>query len=340
MTTHYPLSAVLGLALALTGCPSNEGPDDQAANPDSIDLATISLAEDAMDAEEALAEATPAVQPSLPGSPLLQREAIPHHDPRFHDHYNEAVLLLEEGAAADAVDALRMALFDAPDSAPAWLLLGETYASLGRPGQSMDCVEEALNHDSDLPGAHDFSAAWHLKRGEPDLARPHAERLARLEPEDPRATHMLARTYLGLEMWREAISWSRRTISRDPQQIDAYNAVGFAALQIGRNDLALQYLEAATELDGLRPHMLNNLGIAYERLDRPIDALQVFADAAAMDPAYTAAVVNRDRVRVIVDRRVADEVARILAEQARGERPQPTAEASTNGGLSADVSTP
>ncbi len=325
MNTHHPILAAL--ALALTACPAADEPTDEIFELTVIDdAALMPLDEDTIDDEEALAESMPAIEPTATGSAALQREAIPHHDPRFHDHYNEAVLYLEEGSDADAVDALRMALFDAPDSAPAWLLLGETYASLGRPRQSMDCVEEALVHDRDLPGAHAFAAGWHLKRGEPDQARPHAERLARLQPDDARATHLLARSYLGLEMWSEAITWSRRTISRDPQHIDAYNAVGFAALQVGRNELALQYLQAATELDGLRPHMLNNLGIAFERLDRPVDALQAFADAAAMDPAYTPAVVNRDRVRQVVDRQIADEVARILAEQA-GERGLPTAEA-------------
>jgi len=131
-------------------------------------------------------------------------------------------------------------------------------------------------------------------------------------------------------MWHEAIDQSRRTISRDPQRIDAYNALGFSALQVGRNELAVQYLEAATELDGLEPYMLNNLGLAYERLDRHVDALQAFGDAVAMSPAYSTGRANRDRVREIVDRQVADEVARILAARARdGERPDSTASAET-----------
>jgi hypothetical protein len=53
-----------------------------------------------------------------------------------------------------------------------------------------------------------------------------------------------------------------------------------------------------------------------------VDALQSFADAVSLDPSYTVARGNRDRIRVVVDREVADEVARILAERAGGgERP-------------------
>ena len=183
-------------------------------------------------------------------------------------------------------------------------------------------------------------ARHHLDLGDPEAARPHAERYVRLRPEDPVGSHLLSRVYLGLSMWDEAIRQGRRTISRDPTFTQAYNNLGFAALQVGRNELALQYLEAATELDGVQDYMLNNLGIAYERLDRPVDALQAFADAVDLDPSYTAAVVNRDRVREIVDQQVADEVARILSEQSRAERPDPAAANDPADPFEVDVATP
>lgn len=327
MSKH--LIPAVALALLL-GCPLAEPAIEALVQADAddvdFDLVSMTLDEERIDHQEAVAEAMPAVPATA--SDLLQREGIPHHDPRFRDHYEEAVLFLEEGSAGEAVDALRMAVFDAPDSAVTWLLLGETYAGMGRNRQARACVEEALTHDRNLRGARAFMAAFWLDRGEPDKARPHAERLARLAPEDAGASHLLARTWMGLEMWNEAIDVCRRTISRDPQFIAAYNGLGFSALQVGRNGLAVQYLEAATELDGLEPHVLNNLGVAYERLDRNVDALQAYADAVAMDPAYSTGRANRDRVREIVDREMADEVSRILAARSQGgERPDPTASA-------------
>ena len=251
----------------------------------------------------------------LSGPPALSREAIPHHDPRFHDHFQEAVILGEEGADGEAVDALRLALFDAPDSAVAWQLLGETYLRLGRRAQAIECVEQALEHDRDLVGAHEILAEDHLDRGEAKAARVHADRLVGLQPGSAGAHLLQARSYLGLSMWKEAIDASRRAIARDPQQVHAYNALGFAALQVRRDGLALQYLEAATELPGLQAHMVNNLGIAYERAGRELDALEAFARAAKMRPGYATAAANRDRVREVVDRQVADDVARILADR-------------------------
>ncbi len=251
----------------------------------------------------------------LPGDPLLRREALPHHDPRFHDHYQEAMIHLEEGETGDAVDALRMAIFDAPDSAVAWQALGETYLGLGRRGQAISCVKQALVHDRDLLPAHDLMARHLLREGEPKKARSHAQHLVNFDPESADAHFLQARTYLGLAMWDQAIDASRRSIARDPQAAGPYNALGFAALQLGRNGLALQYLEAVTELPGVKAHMLNNLGIAYERSDRDLDALEAYAQAGRMRPGYTTAVANRDRVRELVDRELADEVARILSER-------------------------
>jgi tetratricopeptide (TPR) repeat protein len=273
-----------------------------------------------IEAAEAQAEALPDTLPTSPTEALpdiLAREGIPHHDPRFHDYYEEAQLALEDGSPGDAIDALRMAVFDTPDSAVTWLLLGQTYGQVGRTRQGLDCVEEALRHDRYLPEAHRFMAQHWLRRGEPARARPHSEELARVLPNDSSAAALLGRTYMGLSMWSESIASARRSISLSPQEIGPYNTVGFSALQLGRNELAVQYLEAATELEGLAPYMLNNLGLAYERTERNTDALQAFGDAVALDPGYSIGRANRDRVRVVVDQEVADEVARILSARAR-----------------------
>jgi tetratricopeptide (TPR) repeat protein len=321
----------------LSACPSAQLPSADAHTPTPDPLgALIPLDKDRIDDEEAFAEALPPTPPST----LLGREGIPHHDPRYHDHFEEAILLLEEERAGDAADALRMAVFDAPDSAPTWMLLAETYGDLGRSRQALDCAREALRTDSDLPSGRAWMARHFLDRGDPEGARRHAERYARLRPEDPMGSHLLARTYMGLSMWDEAIRQERRTISRDPTFTWAYNNLGFSALQIGRNELALQYLEAATELDDLEAYMLNNLGVAYERLGRPVDALQAFADAVDLDPSYTPAEVNKDRVREIVDQQVADEVARILARRSRAERPDHAAANDLIQAETLDIATP
>ncbi len=256
-----------------------------------------------------------------PGS-LLAQESIPHHDPRFHDHYQEALILVDQGDAGQAIDALRMALFDAPDSAATWYALGEAYVGAGRRTQGVACITEAVVHEPRHIEARRFLARHWLDQGEPALARPHADKLVAIARDDFRSHYLRSRVFAGLSMWEEAIAAGRRSISLNPEFVYAYNNVGFAALQVGRDVLAVQYLEAASELSPIEPYMLNNLGIAYERMERNGDALAVWSRAAALDPSYVKAAANRDRMQILVDVEVADEVARILA--ARRGAPEPT----------------
>lgn len=293
---------LLPLLALLLGC-QEPPPEEPTPTPQSAALRQV-LADDDD-------SAAPPPQPAT----LAEREGIPHHDARFHDHLEEAALAALDGDRSEAIDQLRRAVFDMPDSGLAWMQLGEAYERSGYHHRAVECSSEALRHDDDLFEAHLFLARHWLDQGEPKRARRHAERADLLDPEDYRGSYLRSRVYLGLSMWREAIRQSRRAIARQPTAVSAYNNLGFAALQVGENAMALRYLEAAQELDGVQPYMLNNLGVAYERSNRHGDALAAYGQAAAMDPGYTKAIVNRDRVREIVDRQIADEVAAFLAAQ-------------------------
>jgi tetratricopeptide (TPR) repeat protein len=279
----------------------------------------VDVFEDGVTDADAVSAVSTEIASSAPRS-LLQQTAVPHHDSKFHDHLEEAVMFREEGRTGDAIDALRLALFDAPGSATVWMNLGAAYRDVGRGERAEECAREALRHEPRLVEAHRFLARRLLNLGEPAAARPFAEKLAGLARDDAEAAHLLGRTYVALSMWKEAIVQNRRAVAADPGNVHAYNNLGFAALQVGRTGLALQYLEAAMELEGVRPYMLNNLGIAYERTGRNTDALSIYARAVDQDPTYVKARSNRDRVRILVDEQIADEVSRILAEQSRKRR--------------------
>ena len=59
--------------------------------------------------------------------------------------------------------------------------------------------------------------------------------------------------------------------------------------------------------------MLNNLGVAHERSGENGDALRAWRRALDLQPHHAQAQLNMDRVQVLVDEEVADELARILA---------------------------
>lgn len=312
--------ASAALALTLAACtPDGDVSIAHIVEPPTPE-ATPDLAGDLL-IEAGPAEVTPEIAPvGEPGTPL-SREAVPHHDARFHDHFQEARILTEQGDIGAAIDAFRLALFDAPESAATWYELGQAYVSVGRKTRGVECMEEATAREPSHVDAARFLARHYLGRGEPALARPHVRALSRHARDDYRTPYLQSRLFLATHAWEEAITAGRRAVALNPEFIYAYNNIGFAALQLGRGHLAIQYLEAATELTPVEPYMLNNLGVAYEREERHGDALAAFSRAASLDPTYVKAVANRDRMQTVVDRETADEVARILAARA-GHEPE------------------
>ena len=320
-----PRVRLLMLASFLVACtPGRDLSTSQALEespvPEEVDLSSDLTATAPAEVE---VESSDVPIPDLDNEPSgpLAREAIPHHDPRFHDHYQEGIILREQGDVAGAIDHLRMALFDAPESSETWYALGDAYVTVGRRSRGVECMTEAVRHEPRHVDAQRFLARHFLNRGEPEAARPHVSALSRYDREDFRTAYLQSRMFLALDMWGQAITAGRRAIALNPEFIYAYNNVGFAALQVGRNALAIQYLEAATELTPLEPYMLNNLGVAYERMLRHGDALTAFARASTLDPTYVKAISNRERMQAVVDRETADEVARILAARASDEAP-------------------
>ena len=114
-------------------------------------------------------------------------------------------------------------------------------------------------------------------------------------------------------MWREAIDEGKRSVRLDPSSVEAYNAVGFAALQLGEGGLAVTYLSAATEAGEVPAFMYNNLGQALERVDRPWEALEAYRTALLMDPGHRPSRWHTERLRQKLDAEEADAVATRLA---------------------------
>jgi len=322
------LSAVVTALAMSVGCTPDGNLSISAAVEAPSPPDTPDLASELVTAGPATLEQPPPTEHLGEADSIFARESIPHHDPRFHDHYQEGMILLEQGDTGGAIDHMRMAIFDAPESAATWYELGQAYVAAGRKSRGVECMEEATVREPRHMEAHRFLARHYLGRGEPKNARSHIQALSRDARDDFRTPYLQSRMFLAMDMWEEAITAGRRAVALHPEFIYAYNNVGFAALQLGREELAIQYLEAATELTPLEPYMLNNLGVAYERRARHGDALAAFARAANVDPTYVKAVSNRDRMQSVVDREVADEVSRILAARATSDSASPLGVAS------------
>jgi len=107
-------------------------------------------------------------------------------------HAGRARLLADEGRDADALAALRRALYLWPYDADALLLLGRLQLRGGRPREAMDALRISLwSQESAAAHAVLGQALFELK--DPDAARLEAQRALALEPGSAEARALMAK---------------------------------------------------------------------------------------------------------------------------------------------------
>ena len=81
-------------------------------------------------------------------------------------------------------------------------------------------------------------------------------------------------------------------LQADPDQPDAIHLLGVMALQVGKHDLAVQYLQRAIALNGSVAAFHNNLAEAYLALRRIPEAVGCYRRALELKPDYAEAHYN------------------------------------------------
>lgn len=156
-----------------------------------------------------------------------------------------------------------------------------------------------------------------LRTDQPRRALPHLQRLMRLQPGRPEPMVLLARAYMGMEMYEQALTILERAtrlaptyapaqallgvlldirgehekaeaahlraIALRPNNAAYRNNLGFSRYLQGRYTGALEALRASLELDPSRRRVHNNLGFVYGQLGRVGEAREHFRIAG--DPA-------------------------------------------------------
>ncbi|NVD45880.1 SPOR domain-containing protein [Qipengyuania atrilutea] len=82
-----------------------------------------------------------------------------------------------------------------------------------------------------------------------------------------------------------------RRLATNPRDVRALIEAGSASLELGDLEAAIGFFGRASDLDGNNPDVLNGLGTAYLRTQRPLEALQRYAraESAGADVALIAA---------------------------------------------------
>jgi tetratricopeptide (TPR) repeat protein len=91
---------------------------------------------------------------------------------------------------------------------------------------------------------------------------------------------------------REAEAMYRQILVANPMHVDALQLLGLLAHQVGRNDLAVELIGRAIQLDDGVAAFHNNIGLAYHQLGKNGEAEAAFRRAIALDPNYVEALFN------------------------------------------------
>lgn len=241
---------------------------------------------------------------------LLEEEAL-RTDADDIDWGERGRALLLDDQPGEAIIAFRRALFADP-SASVWRSLGESYARAGHRERAASCFEEALRLEPQSSDARTALVGLYAHVDD-ERARRHAEQVVRQRPADAVAHRQLGTAYLRLSMWAEAIASLERCLTLGGGSPHVHNLIGYSALQLGHDDIALAHLEAILELSPQRAYMLNNLGLAYERVGRAVDAFAAYLRALELRPGAMRATVNRDRVAAMLSEQDRVDALAILA---------------------------
>ncbi len=200
------------------------------------------------------------------------------------------VALMHAGRWAELEIRSRTFLDTAPQSGPAWQLLGVALSKQGK--SSLQPLIEAVKY---LPG----DATAHLNLGNAfgrcgrlEEALVSYQRALSLHPDFAQVHHNLGGVQLELDRLAEAIDSFRRAIQLRPQAAEAHQDLGKALLRVGQYEEALVSCERAVRLAPESAEAHNSLGNAYSRLGRFEIAIASFRRALALNPDFAEAHAN------------------------------------------------
>ncbi|UYO46589.1 tetratricopeptide repeat protein [Rhodopseudomonas palustris] len=100
----------------------------------------------------------------------------------------------------------------------------------------------------------------------------------------------------------EAEALYRQVLNADARHADAWHLLGVLALQVGRNDIALEMIGKAIAINRMVAAYHGNRGLALDGLGRPAEALASYEAALAIEPRFAEAHCNRAAALITLGR--------------------------------------
>ena len=179
-----------------------------------------------------------------------------------------------------------------PDSAPAWVGLGEAYGQLGRHREAIEAYREALRLKPDsAPAWFNLGLAYGELGRHREAIEAYREAL-RLKPDDAEAWNNLGVAYGKLGRYREEIEAYREALRLKPDDAYAWNNLGEAYREMGRHREAIEAYWKALRLKPNDADVWYNLGLAYVQMGRWREAIDAYREALRLKPDFASAWYN------------------------------------------------
>ncbi len=306
MTGLVLFGGVVSATAIFYGC-SNESPA-----PVSTPVPAVLSESEASPPELPIAaEKTAPVQPGdveKPKAPTKELEVAIAHDDAV-DHSQQAQALLSRGERKAALVAMRKHLHTVEPTADNLLTVGR----LAREVNEFALARVALKQARSLePRRADVSVEFarvHLDSGHARKAEREARRALRFDRDSAPAWNQLGRAAMAQSRWELAETSFKRAVHLDPVDGLAHNNLGLLYVYMKDGEKAADILERAVELmeDDTPYYVFNNLGLAHELLGQHEEAREAFEEALLLNPFYTKAKVNLDRIEARIAATQAEE---------------------------------
>ena len=196
--------------------------------------------------------------------------------------YNEGLQMARQGKNLEALKRFESATSADPDFALAHSRLAQTYSNLGQDTPAEQSSRRAVDLGQKLPPRERYliEAAHARILNDNQKAIDSYENLVKVTPEDTDVRFTLGRLYEDTGALDKAHGEYEQVLKRDPKFVAGLFAMGRVEIRRGNAQPALEHLSTALtyairlENDEQRADVLNAIGVAYKRLNKPDEALR------------------------------------------------------------------
>jgi tetratricopeptide (TPR) repeat protein len=197
---------------------------------------------------------------------------------------------VRQGNNLEALKRFQSAVKADPEFALAYAKLGQTYSALGYDNEAEQASRRAVDLSSNLPSRERYLIVANHARviNDNQKAIGYYEDMVKVSPEDTDVQFALGGLYENTGAYDKAREHFDGVLQRDPQYIDALLARGRVEIRSSNPSKGLEYLNRAyslaTQLDNQEEvaASLHLMGVAYEALSKPVEALGNFEKSLAI----------------------------------------------------------